>query len=163
MMSTVIPGPPSDRSFHSTGSHRGQEDPERDGGRVGSMSPQTMVSCNNISISSGLLRVVSRHTGRDTEPGHEIVDHRPDGGLPLQWRPESHDAAKERDAGDEDDIQPVDVLVPVGLGQGRLGDVRLRDIISRPSTSCSLSSHAGRCLRGKPRRTGHCVYVCPGC
>lgn len=66
----------------------------------------------------------------DSETGPEVVDDSPCSGLPLQRGPEGGDAASERYADDEDDlekllvtvgpvdceetyIKPVDVLVPV--------------------------------------------------
>lgn len=60
----------------------------------------------------------------------EVVQHRENGGLQVQWRPESLNATSNWDADNEDDIEPVDVLVPVLLGHGRLGDVWLLGVIS---------------------------------
>ena len=37
------------------------------------------------------------------------------------------DQTHEGNATNEEDIEPVDVLVPIGLGQGSVGDVRPAD------------------------------------
>ena len=52
--------------------------------------------------------------GSDAESCSEIVDYAPDGCLPIQGRPECSDTAHERDSHDEVNIEPVDMLVPVG-------------------------------------------------
>jgi hypothetical protein len=44
-------------------------------------------------------------SGGDTETGPEVVDDGPCSGLPLQRCPESGDAASERHADDEDDLE----------------------------------------------------------
>ena len=97
-------------------------------------------------------------TCSDTEPGHEVVQNGPDGRLPVQRRPESHDAAHHGKKDDEGDVEPVDVLVPVGPGQGSLGDVRLGAILSWPPASRRrLAGHVGQWLRSESRRTRHCL------
>lgn len=53
------------------------------------------------------------HTCCDPEPCAVVVDDGPDGGLELQRRPEGLDCPVQRDTDDEDDVQPVDMLVPV--------------------------------------------------
>ena len=65
----------------------------------------------------------------DTETGHEVVGNGPDGSLELKWCPKSLDATVQRDADDKIDIQPVDMFIPVRLGDGRIGDVRLLGVI----------------------------------
>ena len=50
----------------------------------------------------------------DPKPRSEVVSNAPHGGLPVQRRPESSDAANERDADDQVHVKPIDVLVPVG-------------------------------------------------
>ena len=50
----------------------------------------------------------------NTQSSGEVVDHTPDGGLPMQRGPESGDAASERDPDDQVYIEPVDMLVPIG-------------------------------------------------
>ena len=68
-------------------------------------------------------------TSCDSEPGAEIVGNSPDGRLPPQWCPDGGDEAGKRDADDENDIKPVDMLVPVLPRQRRLGDVRLLGVV----------------------------------
>lgn len=65
----------------------------------------------------------------DTETSHEIIGNRPESGLELERHPKSLDAAINRYADDEGDIQPVDMLVPVRSGHGSFGDVRFLGVI----------------------------------
>lgn len=67
--------------------------------------------------------------GGDSETGHEIIDDSPDGSLDLEGCPERLHATVQRNADDQGDIQPVDVLVPIRLGDGGVGNVRLFRII----------------------------------
>ena len=50
----------------------------------------------------------------DAKPGSEVVSNAPYGGLQIQRRPESSDAANEGDANDQVHVKPIDMLVPVG-------------------------------------------------
>jgi hypothetical protein len=68
-------------------------------------------------------------TGSDTETSHEVVGKRPDCRLPLKRSPVCHDHTVQRDANDHDNIEPVDVLVPIGSSHGLLGDMRLLGVI----------------------------------
>jgi hypothetical protein len=63
--------------------------------------------------------------GTRTHAGEEVVQDGPDGGLQAQRGPDGGKAADQRDSGDEVDIEPVDVFVPIGPGYGQVGDVRL--------------------------------------
>lgn len=63
---------------------------------------------------------------RRTETGAEVVENRPNGRLELQRRPNGSNATQKRDAANEVDIKPVDVLVPIVQGDGRVCNVRLR-------------------------------------
>ena len=65
----------------------------------------------------------------DPESGHEVVGNRPDSGLPVQRGPECLDTSQERDAHDQEDIQPVDMFVPVLPRYRSLGDVSLGGVI----------------------------------
>lgn len=69
-------------------------------------------------------RYGSSLTGCDANAGHEVVDDGEEGGPQLQRGGVGGDAAVERHADDEDDIEPVDVLVPVLAGHGQVRDVR---------------------------------------
>lgn len=81
-------------------------------------------------------------TGCDTETGHEIVRDRPYCGLPGEWCPVRLNETSERHADDEDDVQPVDVLVPVRRGDGLLGDVTLRGIVLLVTVGLGWLGHA---------------------
>ena len=61
----------------------------------------------------------------DTETGSEVIGDGPDCGRSAERSPESGDATNDRDANNQNDIEPVDVLVPVLSGHRRIGDVRL--------------------------------------
>ena len=71
----------------------------------------------------------TRLTGCDTKTSHEIICHGPDRRLPLQRHPPSLDQTIDRYANDECDVQPVNMLVPVGLGDGGLSDVWFLGIV----------------------------------
>ena len=53
-------------------------------------------------------------TSSDSKPRSEIISNAPYGGLPIQRRPESSDAANQWDANDQVDVKPIDMLVPIG-------------------------------------------------
>lgn len=69
--------------------------------------------------------VVTIHTSCDTKTGHEIVGNCPDSSLDLQRSRVCSNQAIDRNANDERNIKPVNMLEPVGLGDRLLGDVRL--------------------------------------
>jgi len=102
----VVSGPPSDGAFDGTTTDGGEEDLERKSGLVRGVGPQTMVASS------------------DTETGCEVVCNCPDGGVAVERGPPSLNQTQKGNANDEEDIEPVDVLVPVGLGHGGVGDVR---------------------------------------
>jgi hypothetical protein len=60
---------------------------------------------------------------RRTHAGEEVVEDGPDGGWQTQGRPDGGNAADQRNASDEVDIEPVDVFVPIGPGDWHVGDV----------------------------------------
>jgi len=63
-------------------------------------------------------------TGCDTKTRHEIVCNCPEGRLQLKRRPVCCNKSIDGKADDEGDIQPVDMFVPVRLGNCLVGDVR---------------------------------------
>lgn len=63
----------------------------------------------------------------------QIVHHSPRRRLPLQRGPDSLYAAIEWNANDECDVEPIDVLVPIGFGNGRVCDVWLPRVIASAS------------------------------
>jgi hypothetical protein len=111
VVSAVVAGPPSDGALDGAAADSSQEDLERNGGGVGSVSPQAMVA------------------GSDTETSGEVEGDRPDGGLQVERSPVGGDETAHGDADDENDIEPVHVLVPVLLCHGSLGDVRLLRVV----------------------------------
>ena len=80
----------------------------------------------------------------DTETGEEIVGDGPNGSLELQRHPERLDAPIQRDSNDEEDVQPVDMLVPVVAIDSRIGDMDLLSIRSASPGVRRLCRHGGR-------------------
>lgn len=70
-----------------------------------------------------------QHTSCDPETRHEVIGHGPDERLPLQRSPVCGDQTVDGNAHDEGDVEPVDVLVPICLGDGLFGDVRLLGVV----------------------------------
>ena len=135
VVSAVVTGPPSDGALNGTAANSSQEDLERDGGRVGSVGPQTMV------------------TGSDTETSREVEGDGPDGSLQVEGSPVGGDEAAHGNADDENDIEPVHVLVPVLLCHGSLGDVRLlRVVLCVPDRLLRVLLGGGRGLAGQESR-----------
>ena len=50
----------------------------------------------------------------DSQSRGEVIDDTPNGGLPKQRCPEGSDTANEWNPNDQVDVEPVDMLVPVG-------------------------------------------------
>jgi len=105
----VVTGPPSDGALDGAATNSGEEDLEGESSLVRGVGPQTMVASS------------------DAETGCEVVGNGPDGGVKTEGSPPRLDQTHEGNATDEEDIEPVDVLVPIGLGQGSVGDVRPAD------------------------------------
>ena len=111
VVSAVVTGPPSDRTLNGTATNSSKEDLERNAGGVGSVCPQTVVA-------SG-----------DTEASGEVEGDGPDGSLEVERCPVGSNETAHGNANDEDDIEPVDVLVPVLLCHRSLSDVRLLGVV----------------------------------
>jgi hypothetical protein len=111
VVSAVVSGPPSDGAFDGTTTNGGEEDLERKSGLVRGVGPQTMVASS------------------DTETGSEVVCNCPDGGVAVERGPPSLDQTEKGNANNEEDVEPVDMLVPVGLGHRGVGDVRPGDML----------------------------------
>lgn len=126
MMGAMISGPPSDRSFHRSTADGGQKDPKGCCCRIGSMSPQSMVALKRVGrvlLASGLIPSAlafseAKLTSSDPEACHEIVDVGEQSRLPIKWHPEGLNAPVQRHADDQGDVQPVDMLIPIGSGDG---------------------------------------------
>ena len=150
----MVTAPPADGALDSTAANSSEEDRKRKGGVVGLVRPKTMVA-------SG-----------DTETSPEVIDDRPESSLPLQRCPEGSDTAGEGDTDDEDDlfamsaitlrkarlldrtyVEPVNVLVPVGLGDRCVGDVWLLGVVVGVAVGLAGRSH-GRLLVDELRLDG---------
>lgn len=64
-----------------------------------------------------------KHTSSNSKTGHEIVRDGPNCSLQLQRSPVGCNEAVNWNSNDEGNIQPVDMLVEVGSGDGFIGDV----------------------------------------
>jgi hypothetical protein len=73
--------------------------------------------------------VSTRLTGCDSKTSHEVIRNCPDGRLQLQWCPVCGNEPVDGKPNNEGDVQPVDVLVPVGSRNWLFGDVRLLGIV----------------------------------
>lgn len=69
----------------------------------------------------------------DTESSHEIVDNGPQSSLPFQWRRVCLDETVDWNTDDQCDIEPVNMFVEVGSGDGSVGDMNF------VALSCCLS------------------------
>lgn len=68
-------------------------------------------------------------SSRDSQTSPKVVYHGPTGGFPSQRSPESANAAHQWDSDNQEYIEPIDVLVPILLRDGLVGDVWLLRII----------------------------------
>jgi len=109
-----------------------------------------------------------KHTGCDTETSLDVVPDSEDGGLLLEGRPVGGDEASERDEEDEDAVEPVDVLVPIGSSDGHLGDVRLLHVLGLPTERlvflCAIVDDGSALRLGRRRSHGErgCRRVAKG-
>lgn len=89
-----------------------------------------MVTCRRCQLVDAQQSVFGGiHTSCDSQTRHEVVCKGPDGCLPLQRGPVCRDHAIDWNSHDEGDVKPVDMLVPIGAGNGLLGDVRFLGIV----------------------------------
>ena len=65
----------------------------------------------------------------DTKTGCKVVGNGPQSGLQIQRSPDGLNTAIEWYANNEGDVEPVDVLVPVRLGDWCFSDVHLLRIV----------------------------------
>lgn len=75
------------------------------------MCPQSVITCG------------------DTQTSHKVIGNSPHGGLEVEGCPVRLDAAIDRHADDEGDVQPMHVLVPICPGDWSVGNVRLLWVI----------------------------------
>lgn len=147
VVSTVVASPPADRTLDGTTTDGGQPDSQGQSGGIGSVSPETVVSYGNEMLAAASSafcdRVQRQRTSCDSETGEVVVDDGPDGGLELQGHPDGLDASVQRDSDDEEDIEPVDMLVPVLARHGRIGDMDLLGLSGpRPRSLRGFGRHA---------------------
>lgn len=73
------------------------------------------------------------HTSSDSKSSSEIVCNSEQSRLPLDRRPDSLNATIERNADNESDIEPIDVLVPIGLSNRRVSDMGFLGVVAPAS------------------------------
>lgn len=82
-----------------------------------------------ISCLSDRLKVrklqSEKLTSSDSKAGVEVVDDGEQSRLPLEGHPVGRDEAKNGNEDDEGGVEPVHMLMPVGPGHWRVGDVNL--------------------------------------
>lgn len=159
VMSTVVPRPPSDGALYGTATHGSEEDLEGSCCRVRAMSPEAMVTyIMLVGCSTRTNFNANQLTSGNSETRHEVVGKGPESRLPLQRSPVCQDHAVQRDANDHDNIEPVDVLVPIGSGHGLLGDVRLLRVILWVADRLRRGGHGRRLLISRVRWFCHCRF-----
>jgi len=79
----------------------------------------------------------------DSQPRGEVERNCPDGGFESERCPKSLDATVDRNANDEDDVEPVDMLVPVRPRNGSLCDMLLLWLIFGVSVRFGGFGHGG--------------------
>lgn len=93
------------------------------------------IVCGNLSkqevlaIDQSARSAFQQLTGCDTKTSHEIICNCPDGRLQLEWCPVCRNETVDGKPNNEGDVQPVDMLVPVGFRNWLLRDVRLLGIV----------------------------------
>lgn len=87
VVSAVVTAPPADGALDSTATNKSEEDTQNETGVVRLVCPETMVA------------------GSDAETSPKVVDDSPCRGLPLQRCPKGGDAASERNADDEENLE----------------------------------------------------------
>lgn len=100
-----------------------------------------------------------KRTGSDSETSVEVVDDGEDGGIELDRDPVGGDEANHGNDDDEGGVEPVDVLVPVGPGHGRVGNVHLVEVVSasaqRLVVGSAIRKGSGSLGRGRGGRRRH--------
>lgn len=105
VVDSVRRGPPSDGALDSSSSKQSKDDSNGQSGLVGSMGPHSVVA------------------GGDTETGAHVIADSKRGGLPVEGDEGSGSKGRQRQRNHQNEVEPVDVLVPVGPGEGLLGNV----------------------------------------
>ena len=100
-----------------------------------------------ISCCSTSFPTHAQLTSCDSQTSHKVICYSPDCGLPLQRCPVCRNAAIDWDTNDQGDIEPVDMFVPIGSGDGLFGNVWLLWIVLFVSVWLRGLCHARRYLR----------------
>src|SRR6266536_4938529 len=94
------------------------------------------------------------HTSCNTKTGHEVIRDRPDGSLQLEGCPVCSNKSVDWKCDNEGNIEPVDVLIPIGTGNRLLGDMRLLGIVLLVADRVRSACHT---------RWRLCCLRCHGC
>lgn len=81
------------------------------------------------SLASDIEMTYAALTSSDAKTSHEVVDNGEYGGSPMERNPKGLDTAVQRNADNEGDVEPIDMLVPIRLGDGGIGNMGLLGIV----------------------------------
>lgn len=112
-----------------------------------------------MSFSGFSRKILSQRpklTCGDAQTGEEIIDDSPGDGLQLDGDPKGLDAAIDGDSDDEEDIEPVDMLMPVVTVDGSIGDV---DLLGKGRVDRLCRHDACQCALEQKGKRGS-VLVC---
>ncbi|KAH3665888.1 hypothetical protein OGAPHI_004077 [Ogataea philodendri] len=98
VVDSVLVSPHLDGTFNGRGTKKSKEDLQRSFAIVGSVSPVSVVS------------------GGDGETAKAVENDGGDECVPSQWNPSCGNQSSHRHSQDKDEVQPIDVLVPVFKG-----------------------------------------------
>ena len=86
----------------------------------------------------------ARRTSCDAKSSCKIIGSSKQSSLPLQRSPPCLDESVERQSDNHGNVQPVDMLVPVGFGHGRVSDVLFLGVVGLVSIGLrALSDGSG--------------------
>jgi hypothetical protein len=115
------------------------------------------IVCDNLSMMLTKIHEETAsvlHTSCDSKTGHEVICHSPDSGLQLEWCPICSNKSIDWKCDNESDIEPVDVLIPVGTGNRLLGDMWLLRVVLLVADRLRSACHT---------RWRLCCLRCHGC
>lgn len=109
----VVAGPPADGTLYRAATEEGQGDLDWERSGVGGVRPKSVIAFYLLAFlaSSGQMGMIC--TSSNPKPSQEIVEQGPDNSLPEQRCREGGNETEKGDNGDEGDVHPIDMLVPI--------------------------------------------------
>lgn len=167
----MAPRPPPDGPLGGAKTNGGEVYLERERRLVAGMGPEAVVSywCVLGFASIDLFAESDKKgwgwlvTSCDAEASVEVVNHRKDGRGTVQRIEVGGNEPHEWDDDDEEDAEPVDVLMPVAPGHGHVADMRSLGLFQQLRLVSTLSAQGGTIFRA--RHDGGVSWVSPytGC